>query len=90
MEKVFFKCKERKGRVVDEGIFFELDLFRVRAKVFRGFLVYTEHYGKNVSVSHPRELTFRERVRTALTLEFPSTLSALLCATIFLEKRRTF
>jgi hypothetical protein len=37
MEKVFFKCKERKGRVVDECVFFELDLFRVRARVFRGF-----------------------------------------------------
>jgi len=80
MEKVFFKCKERKGRVIDESIFFELDLFRVKAKVFRGFLVYTEHYGKNVSVSHPRELTFRERVRHSPYFRIPiHVLSALLC-----------
>jgi choline kinase len=35
MEKVFFKCKER--RVVDESVFFELDLVRVRARGIQGF-----------------------------------------------------
>jgi hypothetical protein len=57
MGKVFFKCKERKGRVVDEGVFFELDLFS-KGKGIQGFFVYSEHYGENVSVSYPREFDF--------------------------------
>jgi glycosyltransferase involved in cell wall biosynthesis len=92
MERIFFKCKERKGRVVDECVFFELDLFRVRARVFRGFLVYTEHYGKkNVSVSTPRELTFRERVSNSPYFRIPiHALSALLCYDILLKAKNIF
>jgi len=65
MEKVRFRCKERNGRVIDEGVFFEFDLVRIGAKVFRGFISYSEHHDpkRPPSVCYPRELKLSERIR---------------------------
>ncbi|MCX7998003.1 MAG: hypothetical protein N3A69_03495, partial [Leptospiraceae bacterium] len=46
MERVKFKCKERNGRVIDEGVYFEFDLVKIGAKIYRSFIAYSEHYDK--------------------------------------------
>ncbi|MCX7998581.1 MAG: glycosyltransferase [Leptospiraceae bacterium] len=65
MEKVKFKCKERNGRVIDEGVYFEFELVKIRAKVYRGFIAYSEHHDaeKPPSICYPRELTVWEKIR---------------------------
>ncbi len=65
MEKIKFRCKERNGRVIDEGVFLEVDLVRIGAKVYRGFVSYCEHYDENKvtpTITMPRELTLNERI----------------------------
>jgi hypothetical protein len=65
MEKVRFRCKEKNGRVIDEGVFFEFDLVRIGAKIFRGFICYSEHHDpkRPPSICYPRELTLTEKIR---------------------------
>ncbi|MDK2876578.1 MAG: hypothetical protein PWQ22_988 [Archaeoglobaceae archaeon] len=72
MEKVRFRCKEKNGRVIDEGVYFEFDLVKIRAKVFRGFIAYSEHHDpKNPpSICYPRELKLSERVRNSIYFRF--------------------
>jgi len=65
MEKVAFRCKEKNGRVIDEGVYFEFDLVKLRAKIYRGFIAYSEHHDPEnpPSICYPRKLTRWERIR---------------------------
>ncbi|AIG97475.1 Glycosyl transferase family 2 [Archaeoglobus fulgidus DSM 8774] len=74
MEKVRFRCKEKNGRVVDEGVFFEFDLVKIGAKVYRGFIAYSEHHDpkRPPSICHPRELKLSERIRNDIRFRFIS------------------
>ncbi len=65
MEKVKFRCKEKNGRVIDEGVYFEFDLVKIGAKIYRGFIAYSEHHDiqNPPSICYPRELTRWERIR---------------------------
>jgi len=79
MEKVKFRCKEKNGRVIDEGVFFEFDLVRIGAKTFRSFISYSEHHDpKSPSICYPGELNFSERVRNNPYLRFPFHLISIL------------
>ena len=91
MEKLKFRCKEKNGRVIDEGVFFELDLFRIGARVFRGFIAYNEHHGKTVSVCYPRELTVFEKLRHSQYFRLPiHFISAFLCYDIPIGFKRFY
>ncbi|TDA25330.1 MAG: hypothetical protein DSN99_08530 [Archaeoglobi archaeon] len=71
MEKIVFRCKENNGRVIDEAVFFEIDLFKMGAKVFRSFLAYNEHHGKTTAICHPRELKLTEKIRNSPYFRVP-------------------
>ena len=82
MEKTKFRCKEKNGRVIDEGVYFEFDLVKIGAKVYRGFIAYSEHHDpkRPPSICYPKKLTLQEKLRNNIYLRFLIHLiSILLC-----------
>ncbi len=64
-EKIKFRCKEKNGRVIDEGVFLEVDLVKMGAKVYKGFISYSEHYDEDKvapTITMPRELDLNEKI----------------------------
>ena len=87
LEKTKFRCFEKKGSpvVVGEGVYFEVDLFKLGAKVARGIYVRSIHFnndeearrfGCRYVVTEPRPLRLIEKINVmALIRQFLSLFS---------------
>ncbi len=54
------------------NFFFEFDLVRIGAKVYRGFICYSEHHDpkRPQSIGYPRKLKTTEKVRNNIYIRF--------------------
>lgn len=68
LQKIKFRCYEYKnGKGISEDNVLEVDLFRIGARIKKGFFLAIDHYTRSNPLTHiePRKVRFLTRIRTS-------------------------